>query len=95
VPQKDFYEDLIRYYEFQIGRMPRRQDFKDALQATFSEDDLRIFFQLPQLRFDLKLCRQYANHINPNLRIIETSAYNQEGLDEWIAFLRERVWSPA
>ncbi len=45
---------------------------------------------LPHLRFDLELCRQYANQVNPHLRIIETSAYNQNGLDEWIAFLKKQ-----
>jgi len=48
---KDLYEDLIRYYEFQIGEMPRRQAFKEALKETFPEEDLRIFFQLPYLGF--------------------------------------------
>ncbi len=51
MPAKDLYEDLIRYYEFQIGTMPHRQEFKDALQVTFSEDDLKIFFLLPYLGF--------------------------------------------
>ena len=49
--KKKLYEDLIRYYEFQIGEMPRRQEFKDALKITFSEDDLQIFFLLPYLGF--------------------------------------------
>ena len=49
--KKDIYEDLIRYYEFQIGKMPRREKFKAALKETFSEEDLRIFFQLPYLGF--------------------------------------------
>lgn len=48
---KDLYESLIRYYEFQIGSMPRREKFKAALQQTFSEEDLQIFFQLPYLGF--------------------------------------------
>lgn len=48
---RDLYEDLIRYYEFQIGTMPHRQEFKDALRETFPEDDLRIFFLLPYLGF--------------------------------------------
>jgi ferredoxin len=48
---KDLYEELIRYYEFQIGSMPRREDFKKALRETFSRDDLRFFFQLPYLGF--------------------------------------------
>jgi len=48
---RDLYEALIRYYEFQIGSMPRREKFKAALQNAFTEDDLRIFFQLPYLGF--------------------------------------------
>jgi NAD-dependent dihydropyrimidine dehydrogenase PreA subunit len=51
MPKKDLYENLIRYYEFQIGKMPRREEFKEALKETFSEEDLRIFFQLPYLGF--------------------------------------------
>ncbi len=51
MPKKDLYEDLIRYYEFQIGSMPRRQAFKEALRDTFPESDLQIFFQLPYLGF--------------------------------------------
>jgi Fe-S-cluster-containing hydrogenase component 2 len=48
---KDLYEDLIRYYEFQIGSMPHSQEFKESLRETFPEDDLQIFFQLPYLGF--------------------------------------------
>jgi len=51
MPRKDLYENLIRYYEFQIGEMPRRDRFKQALIETFTEDDLRIFFTLPYLGF--------------------------------------------
>ena len=48
---KDLHENLIKYYEFQIGAMPRRKRFKEALKETFPEDDLRIFFTLPYLGF--------------------------------------------
>jgi Fe-S-cluster-containing hydrogenase component 2 len=51
MPTKDLYEDLIRYYEFQMGSMPRRQEFKESLRETFPEEDLLIFFQLPYLGF--------------------------------------------
>ena len=36
MPKKDLYEELIRYYEFQLGSMPRREDFYEALKKTFS-----------------------------------------------------------
>lgn len=60
---KDLYEDLIRYYEFQIGKMPRRDEFKKALEDTFTPDNLRIFFQLPYLGFisEEKLKKKLSN----------------------------------
>jgi NAD-dependent dihydropyrimidine dehydrogenase PreA subunit len=45
--EKDYAEDLIRFYEFQLGALPERDEFKEAVKATFSEQDLRIFFLLP------------------------------------------------
>ena len=51
MPSKDLYEDLIRYYEFQIGTMPHRQRFKESLEETFPKSDLELFFQLPYLGF--------------------------------------------
>ena len=49
--KKNLYEDLIRYYEFQIGKLPHREKFKEALETTFPAKDLQIFFQLPYLGF--------------------------------------------
>lgn len=45
--EKDLYEDLIRFYEFQLGKLPNRQEFKEALQTTFTKEELRVFFLLP------------------------------------------------
>ena len=47
--EKDLYEDLIRFYEFQLGKLPDREEFKEALHVTFTREDLRIFFLLPFL----------------------------------------------
>ena len=46
---------------------------------------------LPYLRFDIELCRDYVRRVNPGLRVIETSAYSQHGLEEWFEYLRERA----
>ncbi len=46
---RDLYESLVRYYEFQMGRLPHRNELKAALQATLSEEDLKVFFLLPFL----------------------------------------------
>jgi NAD-dependent dihydropyrimidine dehydrogenase PreA subunit len=45
--EKDLSEDLIRFYEFQLGILPEREEFKEAVKATFSELDLRVFFLMP------------------------------------------------
>ena len=47
--EKDLYEDLVRFYEFQLGKMPERADFKRALETSFTREDLRAFFLLPFL----------------------------------------------
>lgn len=47
MPEKDLYKKLIKFYEFQLGEMPFRDEFYQALKATFSPQDLQIFFLLP------------------------------------------------
>jgi hydrogenase nickel incorporation protein HypB len=42
---------------------------------------------LPYLRFDLELCKGYFRAVNPDARIIETSVYNRQGLEQWIEYL--------
>lgn len=46
---------------------------------------------LPHLRFDLELCKSYAYRTNPQIEILETSVFNEKGLDSWIEALRKRV----
>jgi hydrogenase nickel incorporation protein HypB len=40
---------------------------------------------------DKPLCRQNARQVHPGLRIIETSAYSQIGMEKWLTYLREKV----
>jgi Pyruvate/2-oxoacid:ferredoxin oxidoreductase delta subunit len=44
---KDRYEDLCRFYEFMMGPLPWRDEFKRTLQDTVTEKDLELFFLLP------------------------------------------------
>ena len=46
---------------------------------------------LPHLRFDLDLCRQYVRQVNPSIQIIQTSVYNRQGLDDWLAYLERQI----
>jgi hydrogenase nickel incorporation protein HypB len=49
---------------------------------------------LPHLRFNLELCEEYAKRINPNLKILHTSAYTHLGLEDWLMYLRSCVQRP-
>jgi Pyruvate/2-oxoacid:ferredoxin oxidoreductase delta subunit len=44
---KDLYEKLCSYYEFMLGPLPWRDEFKRALRDTVSEDELAVFFGIP------------------------------------------------
>ena len=44
---------------------------------------------LPYLRFDLERCKEYIRRVNPHAQIIETSVYNNIGLDIWEDYLRD------
>ena len=58
--KKDYHEDLVRYYEFQLGSMPNREGFKQALQNTFTDDQLKVFFLLPffGMQTEEKFCKK-------------------------------------
>ncbi len=50
---------------------------------------------LPYLHFDLEACRKYFQAVNPKARIIQTSAYTRQGLDQWLEYLsssRRETW---
>jgi Pyruvate/2-oxoacid:ferredoxin oxidoreductase delta subunit len=47
--KKDRHEDLLKYYEFMLGKLPNRDTFKKALEETVRDEDLKIFFLLPFL----------------------------------------------
>jgi len=42
---------------------------------------------LPYLNFDVSLCLEYARRVNPDIKVILTSATSGEGMDEWLEWL--------
>ena len=44
---KDYYEELIRSFEFMVGSMPDRDNFKSALSTIVTQQELRLHFLLP------------------------------------------------
>jgi NAD-dependent dihydropyrimidine dehydrogenase PreA subunit/DNA-binding Lrp family transcriptional regulator len=45
--KNDLYEALLEGYEFMLGRLPNREQFKEALKQTISEADIRVILLLP------------------------------------------------
>ena len=44
---RDRYEDLLKYYEFIMGPLPGRDQFKRTLAETVIQEELEVFFLLP------------------------------------------------
>jgi len=44
---------------------------------------------LPYLDFNVPLALEYVRRINPNIRVILTSAVSGEGMEEWLAWLEQ------
>jgi hydrogenase nickel incorporation protein HypB len=60
--------------------------FRESRVLLLSKVDL-----LPHLRCDIDKIKNAARSINPNLIIIEISAYSGQGLDEWHDWVRNRL----
>ena len=44
---------------------------------------------LPHLNYDVEAAIGFARRVNPGIHVIELSATSGEGMDEWLAFLRD------
>lgn len=64
--------------------------FTTADTAVLTKTDL-----LPHVDFDVERAEALAREVNPDLRLLRTSARTGEGLDEWYGLLRERVQAGA
>ncbi len=63
--------------------------FKSADVVVVNKTDL-----LPHLDFDLAKFYEYLSRVNPGVTTIEVSARTGEGMDDWIAWLREHSRVP-
>jgi hydrogenase nickel incorporation protein HypB len=46
---------------------------------------------LPHLKFDMNQCLKYIKQVNPSAKIIELSAFEGTGMNEWFELIRENV----
>lgn len=60
--------------------------FRAASLMLLNKTDL-----LPYLTYDVDATIAYARRVNPEIRVIQLSATNGDGMDEWLAFLNEGI----
>lgn len=60
--------------------------FRAASLMLLNKTDL-----LPYLTYDADAAIAYARRVNPEIRVIQLSATNGDGMDEWLAFLNEGI----
>lgn len=60
--------------------------FRAASLMLLNKTDL-----LPYLTYDADAAIAYARRVNPEIRVIQLSATNSDGMDEWLAFLNEGI----
>ncbi|HHW74890.1 MAG TPA: hydrogenase nickel incorporation protein HypB [Firmicutes bacterium] len=46
---------------------------------------------LPHLRFKRELCKEFAYRTNPQIEIVESTVFEEKGLEPWLDALRRRV----
>ncbi|MEJ2544083.1 MAG: hydrogenase nickel incorporation protein HypB [Calditrichaceae bacterium] len=62
--------------------------------TMFSVSDICIINKIdlaPHVDFDVKKCKEYALQVNKNLQFFELSAKTGEGMDNWYAWLNEKI----
>jgi len=64
--------------------------FREARWVVLNKIDL-----LPHVPFDVDRAVAFARQVNPALDFFFTSAHTGEGLDQWLAFLRQQASVPA
>lgn len=60
--------------------------FAAAEQLVLTKTDL-----LPHLDFDVQACLDYARRVNPDLGVFMVSARRDQGLEDWLGWLRAEV----
>jgi len=85
---------LPAHYNVTVISTPEGSDKPVKYPLMFSKSDLIIVNKLdllPMVDFDLPSLKQAVNKLKPGITIIETSAKTGQGVQEWIAWLEERL----
>ncbi len=86
--------DLGQDYRVALLSVPEGHDKPYKYPGIFEAVDLIVVTKadlLPYLDFDLDAFKELVHGLNPDAPVLTLSAKTGEGLDAWIAWLRERV----
>jgi hydrogenase nickel incorporation protein HypB len=86
--------DLGEAHKVAILSVTEGEDKPLKYPDMFAAADLMLLNKvdlLPYLDFDVPLAIEYARRINPDIRVIVTSARSGEGMEEWVGWLDEQV----
>ena len=86
--------DLGEAHKVVILSVTEGEDKPLKYPDMFAAADLMLLNKIdlmPYLSFDLEQAVEYALRVNPRLRVMQVSATTGEGLDDWFAWIRERV----
>ena len=84
--------DLGEAHKVVILSVTEGEDKPIKYPDMFAAADLMLLNKcdlLPYLSFNVKLAINYAQRVNPGLRVIQVSATSGEGMEEWLAWLEE------
>ena len=86
--------DLGEAHKVAILSVTEGEDKPLKYPDMFAAADLMLLNKsdlLPHLDFDVPLAIEYARRVNPNIRVIVTSARSGEGMVEWLSWLDEQM----
>ena len=84
--------DLGEAHKVAIVSVPEGEDKPIKYPDMFRAASLMLLNKidlLPYVDFNMDSAIAYARRVNPGIRVICVSATSGEGMDEWLAFLRD------
>jgi hydrogenase nickel incorporation protein HypB len=84
--------DLGEAYKIAILSVTVGEDKPIKYPDMFHAADLLLLNKvdlLPYLSFDLERCLDYARRVNPGIQVLQLSASNGSGMDNWYNWLRQ------
>jgi len=84
--------DLGEHHKVAILSVTEGEDKPLKYPDMFHAADLMLLNKvdlLPHLNFDVDKCIGYARRVKPDIRVMQISATHGDGMEEWLAWIRE------